>query len=143
MEANREQDTTKRLSPIIEKSQPIHMDVFDLAHFIANKQVGIYLEPHAHNILSAISQLANFTKHALLGPDTLLENLEVILAVAVTLDSKGLLLRYKHTNKHGVIVAMNTTPPDYLANKDIFVQGNAYSLLPVLYQKLAQITPRH
>ncbi|MBA2655034.1 MAG: hypothetical protein H0U71_08240 [Gammaproteobacteria bacterium] len=82
-----------------------------------------------------------------LGRDFLSENLtredflsiDIIITIGLQTDESHFLSRFKQHNPRGVIAAINLAKPNYLANNDFLIRGDAQALLPLLYTKLLEM----
>jgi hypothetical protein len=61
-----------------------------------------------------------------------LKSTTAIVTIGVDSDIKGLLGLYKTKNKSGVIVAINENRPNYIGNKDFFVEGEPKKVIEKL-----------
>ena len=69
-----------------------------------------------------------------------LKDIDIIVAIGLSSDTKGFLGWYKENNPSGKIIGADITdrPPSYLGNQDYFLQGNIQETLPELAKEITR-----
>lgn len=69
--------------------------------------------------------------------DERLVNTNFIITVGLKADDSGLLHRYRELNPNGKFVALNISPPPYMDETDLYLEGDVQQTLPKVLEYCA------
>ena len=67
-----------------------------------------------------------------------LKKTDLIICLGLSHDDRGFLAWYKEVNPNGKIVSVDLVQPNYLADDDLFLEGDVQEVLPQVFTQLCQ-----